>query len=35
MKVGTSFDLIFFKTYVSEIYFCSSHRVDHNGENKI
>jgi hypothetical protein len=25
----------FFKTYASEILFCSSHRVEHNGENEI
>jgi hypothetical protein len=27
--------LIFFKTHVSGILFCSSHRVEHNGDNRI
>jgi hypothetical protein len=31
----SSFNLKNFKTYASEIYFCSYRRVDHNGENKI
>jgi hypothetical protein len=25
---------IYFKTYANEIYFCSSHHIEHNGENR-
>jgi hypothetical protein len=35
VKISINDELFFLKTYASEIYFCSSHRVEHNGENRI